>query len=70
MNNALNIINGISKTLDLTQKILPLVSTYKDDFIKIIGLVNNIKPKKKETSETKKVIKKEESKASTLTFFQ
>lgn len=70
MNNALSILNGISKTLDLTQKVLPLVSTYKNDFIKIINLASNFKPDKKNDKKEIVKTKKEESKASTLTFFQ
>ena len=70
MNNALSILNGISKTLDLTQKVLPLVSTYKNDFIKIINLASNFKPDKKIDKKEIVKTKKEESKASTLTFFQ
>ncbi|MBO4246139.1 MAG: hypothetical protein J5892_05345 [Bacilli bacterium] len=70
MNNALSILNGISKTLDLTKKILPLVSTYKNDLIKIINLASNFKPNKKIDKKEIVKTKKEESKASTLTFFQ
>ena len=71
MNNFANIINGITKTLELTEKALPLFTNYKKEISNVLGLFNKITNKKeiKKKNELPS-IKKEAPKASTLTFFQ
>ena len=71
MNNFTNIINGITKTLELTEKALPLFTNYKKEISNVLGLFNKITNKKeiKKPNELPS-IKKEAPKASTLTFFQ
>ena len=71
MNNFANIINGITKTLELTEKALPLFTNYKKELNNALNLFTKIT--KKTSIKKQEVIpntKKEASNASTLTFFQ
>ena len=73
MNNLLSIINGITKTLELTEKTLPLITNYKKEIGNVFTLLNKViapkinNTKKEEPTPIKKV---EQRPTSTLTFFQ
>ena len=74
MLNLLNIINGITKTLELTEKVLPLVTNYKKEIGNTINFFNKVINSNK-SNIVKSNIKKTTTKSvasspTTLTFFQ
>jgi len=74
MLNLLNIINGITKTLELTEKVLPLVTNYKKEIGNTINFFNKVINSNKGNI-VKNDIKKATTKSvasspTTLTFFQ
>lgn len=73
MINLLSIINGITKTLELSEKVLPLVTNYKKEIGNTIGVINKIINAAHSSSNetTKKVATNPvPTSQSTLTFFQ
>ena len=74
MLNLLNIINGITKTLELTEKVLPLVTNYKKEIGNTINYFNKVINSNKgnivKNNIKKATTKSVASSPTTLTFFQ
>ena len=64
----MRLLSGITNTLEITEKVLPLIKNSKEPLSKLINIMTKVKPKKSIKKDSPKTITSNNN--STLSFFQ